>query len=237
MEKGKFVLCTSSTRVPKIERKIAEKNRRDRTKILYSNLLCLLPNHGSKKAMPLLDQIDEAITYIESLKIKVEEMKKKNKYLLQRKRSHSCITSEIQANNTEFSPPLVEIHDMGPTMDVIFVIGLDDLSKFRNILHLLHEESIEVVNANFSMHGHSTFQILYNEIGKSRLEFGATTMSKRLNDLICGSMCRQVESNFDIWDYEIQSDICWFDNPEVIDAYMSLAYCQGFENSHADGGC
>lgn len=62
-------------------------------------------------------------------------------------------------------------------------------------------------------------------------------MSKRLNDLICGSICRQVESNFDIWDYEIQSDICWFDIPEVIDAYRSLAYCQGFENSHADGGC
>ncbi|CAI9759929.1 unnamed protein product [Fraxinus pennsylvanica] len=143
MDKGKSALC-SSGRVPKIERKIAEKSRRDRMKILYTNLHCLLPNHGSKKAMSLLDQINEVVTYIESLKMKVEEMKEKKKYLLQRKRSHSCITSEIQAN-TKSSPPLVEIHDMGPNMDVIFVVGLDDLSKFYKILHLLHEDSIEVV--------------------------------------------------------------------------------------------
>ncbi|KAL2547801.1 basic helix-loop-helix (bHLH) DNA-binding superfamily protein [Forsythia ovata] len=163
MEKGMSRLCSSSTRVPKVERKIAEKNRRDRMKILYSNLLSLLPNHGSKQAMPLLDQIDEVVAYIKSLKMKLEKMKEKKESLMQRKRSHSCITSKIQAN-TKSPAPLVEVQDMGPNMDVILVSGLDDSSKFYSILHFLHQDGIEVVNANFSLHGNSTIQILHDKI-------------------------------------------------------------------------
>ncbi|KAL2457951.1 basic helix-loop-helix (bHLH) DNA-binding superfamily protein [Forsythia ovata] len=190
MEKGMSRLCSSSTRVPKVERKIAEKNRRDRMKILYSNLLSLLPNHGSKQAMPLLDQIDEVVAYIKSLKMKLEKMKEKKESLMQRKRSHSCITSKIQAN-TKSPAPLVEVQDMGPNMDVILVSGLDDSSKFYSILHFLHQDGIEVVNANFSLHGNSTIQILHDKIGKSILGFGGTVMSRRLKDLICGSTCTE----------------------------------------------
>ncbi|KAL2476814.1 basic helix-loop-helix (bHLH) DNA-binding superfamily protein [Forsythia ovata] len=194
-------LCSSSTRVPKVERKIAEKNRRDRMKILYSNLLSLLPNHGSKQAMPLLDQIDEVVAYIKSLKMKLEKMKEKKESLMPRKRSHSCITSKIQAN-TKSPAPLVEVQDMGPNMDVILVSGLDDSSKFYSILHFLHQDGIEVVNANFSLHGNSTIQILHDKIGKSILGFGGTVMSRRLKDLICGSTCTEVESNLDLWDFQ-----------------------------------
>ncbi|CAI9772552.1 unnamed protein product [Fraxinus pennsylvanica] len=226
MEKVKPRLCSSSTRAPRIERKIVEKNRRNRMKILYSDLLGLLPTHGFKKAMPLPDQIDEVVMYIESLKMKVEKMKEKKVSLSQRKISHSCIASDIQAN-TKSPPPLVEVQDMGPNMDVILVSGLHDLSKFYKIIHLLHEDSIEVVNAIFSVHGNSTIQIVHDKIGKPKLGFGATAMTRRIKDLICGYTCSEVESNFDLRDYEIQSDIWGFDIAEVIDAYRSLVYCQG----------
>ncbi|KAL2457954.1 basic helix-loop-helix (bHLH) DNA-binding superfamily protein [Forsythia ovata] len=206
MEKGQSKSSSSSTRAPRIERKIVEKNRRNQMKTLYSNLLCVLPDHASKEEKPLPDQIDEAVTYIESLKMKLEKMKEKKEFLMPRKRSHSCITSEIQAN-TKSPPPLVEVQDMGPNMDVILVSGLDDLSKFYSILHFLHQDGIEVVNANFSIHGNSTIEILHDKVGKSRMGFGATSMSRRLKDLICGSTCSEVESNLDLWDYEIQSDI------------------------------
>ncbi|KAL2457953.1 basic helix-loop-helix (bHLH) DNA-binding superfamily protein [Forsythia ovata] len=161
MEKGKSRSSSSSTRPPKIERKTIEKNRRSRMKILYSNLLSLLPDHASKQEMPLPDQIDEVVAYIESLKMKMKKMKEKKESLMPRKRSNSCITSEIQANKK--SPPLVEVQDMGPNMDVILVSGLDDLSKFYSILHLLHQDGIEVANANFSIHGNSTIQILHDK--------------------------------------------------------------------------
>ncbi|KAL2524507.1 basic helix-loop-helix (bHLH) DNA-binding superfamily protein [Abeliophyllum distichum] len=228
MEKGKSRSSSSSTLPPKIERKFIEKNRRNRLKILYSNLLSLIPDHGSKQSMPLPDQIDEVVAYIESLKMKMEKMKEKKESLMPRKRSKFSITSDIQANKKSPPPPLVEVQDMGPNMDVILVSGLDDLSKFYSILHFLHQDGIEVVNANFSIHGNSTIQILHDKVGKSRMGFGATTMSRKLKDLICGSTCSEVESNLDLWDSEIQSDILWFGNPEFMNAsFMSLESCQG----------
>ncbi|XP_022856700.1 transcription factor bHLH162-like [Olea europaea var. sylvestris] len=226
MEKGKSKSRSSSTRSPKLERKIVEKNRRNRMKILYSNLLSLLPDHGSMQEMPLPNQIGEVVTYIESLKMKVEKMKEKQQSLFPRKRSHSCITSEFQGI-TKSSPPLVEVHDMGPNMDVILVCGLDDLSKFYSIIHLLHENSVEVANANFSIHGNSTIQILHDKIGKSNLGLEISTMSRRLKHLICGSACSEVESNIDS---EIQSDIWGFGIQDFIDAYMSLECYQTYEN-------
>ncbi|KAL2547798.1 uncharacterized protein Fot_09328 [Forsythia ovata] len=222
MEKGQSKSSSSSTRAPRIERKIVEKNRRNQMKTLYSNLLCVLPDHASKEEKPLPDQIDEAVTYIESLKMKLEKMKEKKEFLMPRKRSHSCITSEIQAN-TKFPPPLVEVQDMGPNTDVILVSGLDDLSKFYSILHLLHQDGIEVVNANFSIHGNSTIEILHDKAGKSRMGFGATTISRKLKDLMCGSTCSEVESNLDLWDSEIQSDILGFGIQEFMNAsFMNL---------------
>ncbi|KAL2524506.1 Uncharacterized protein Adt_09560 [Abeliophyllum distichum] len=171
MEKGQSKSSFSSTRAPRIERKIIEKNRRNQMKTLYSNLLYLLPDHASK--VPLPDQIDEAVTYIESLKMKLEKMKEKKESLMPRKRSHSCITSEIQAN-PKSPPPLMVL-------------------KLSMQIFL----SMEI----------PTIEILHDKVGKSRMGFGATTMSRRLKDLICGSTCSEVESNLGLWDYEIQSDI------------------------------
>ncbi|CAI9772555.1 unnamed protein product [Fraxinus pennsylvanica] len=192
MEKGKTKSSPSATRPRKTERKVVEKNRRNQMKIHYSNLLCLLPDHGSKEAMPLPDQIDEAVAYIESLKMKVEKMKEKKESLMPRKRSHSCITSEVKVN-TKSSRPLVEVHDMGSNM------------------------------------GNSTFQILHDKVGKSRMGLEATTMSRRLKDLICGSTCSEVESNLDLWDYGLFGPDIWgLGISEVIDAHNISEYSQWF---------
>ncbi|CAI9759928.1 unnamed protein product [Fraxinus pennsylvanica] len=228
METCKSRTSSASSRTPKIERKFVEKDRRNRMKTLYSNLLSILPDHGYKKAMNLPDQVDEVVAYIENLKINVEKMKRKKEFLLARKRPNSCITSEIQAY-TQTSTPFVEVHNMGPNMDVIFVSGLDDLSKFYSILHLLHEDGIEVANANFSLHGNSTIQTLHDKVGKSRMGVGATTMSRRLKDLICGSTCSEVES-FDLWDSDFQSDICGFGIQELFEPYTSWNVGYGYEN-------
>lgn len=50
---------------------------------------------------------------------------------------------------------------------------------------------------------------------------GATTMSRRLKDLICGSTCSEVESNIDLWDSEIQSDIWGYEIQEFMEPYFS----------------
>lgn len=55
--------------------------------------------------------------------------------------------------------------------------------------------------------------------------FGATTMKRRINDLIRGYACSEVESNYDLWDYEIQTDNWEFNAAEVTNAYSSFVYC------------
>ncbi|KAL2466492.1 basic helix-loop-helix (bHLH) DNA-binding superfamily protein [Abeliophyllum distichum] len=191
---------SSSTPTPRIERRIIEKNRRNLLQNLYSKLHSLLPNHASKEALPLPDQLDEAMEYIKSLKTNLEKMKEMKKSLMPPKRSHSnCITSAVQAITES---PLVEVHEMGKNMDVILLTGLESYSRFCGIIHLLHEDGVEVVNSNFSIYGNSTLQVRKAD----NHNFEATEMSRKLKEFICGTCSSDVKQQLRLWDYEIDYD-------------------------------
>ncbi|KAI3457234.1 hypothetical protein Pfo_013897 [Paulownia fortunei] len=211
---------SSASSTPRIERKIIEKNRRNRIKSLYSNLISLLPNRTSKlEGLPLPDQINEAVKYIKSLKTKLEKMRQKKESLLPTNKSHSCITSENQG--TSKRSPLVEVHDMGPNIDVILANGLDDYSTFHDIIRLLHQNGVEIAGASFSGDGNSIIQVLQDKVGQSKLGFGVATISTKLKELVCGSSNSEaVESELNLWDYEIESNIWGFEIPEVLPAGM-----------------
>ncbi|KAK4438700.1 Transcription factor [Sesamum alatum] len=217
--------CSSSSsssalgnmRAPRIERKIIEKNRRNRMKGLCSNLISLLPNHTSKQleGLPLPYQIDEAVEYIKSMEMKLEELRQKEESLRKR-----CDTRNITLENqtTSKRPPLVEVHDMGPNLDVIIANGLNDYSTFHDIIRFLHQQGLEVASASFSRDGNSTVQVLQDKVGKSKLCLGGQTISRKLKELVCGASTSEVvESQLNLWDYEIESDDIWgFEIPEVL---------------------
>ncbi|PIN14793.1 hypothetical protein CDL12_12567 [Handroanthus impetiginosus] len=216
---------------PRIERKIIEKNRRQRMKILYSNLVSLLPDHTSKvEGLPLPDQIDEAVEYIKSFKKKLEKMKqKKESLILQRKRSQYSYGRTSQENNQATNhkrSPIVEIHEMGPNFDLILANGLQDYSKFYDIIRLLHQHGIEIAGATFSGEGTSTIQVLQDKDGKSKLEFGgAAILSRKLKELVCGTFSNEVvESQMNLWDYEIESDIWASEIPAGFQYYCQEFY-------------
>ncbi|XP_073061137.1 transcription factor bHLH162-like [Primulina eburnea] len=194
---------------PKIERKVIEKNRRNLLKILYSHLFSLLPtNHTSREALPLPDQIDEAVKYIESMKSKLENMRRKKESLLRRANLRTpelSLTSDHQPTSTR----LVEVQDMGPNMDVILASGLADYSMFLAIIHnLLHRDGVEVANANFSVHGSSTIHVHRDKIQKSNSSYGGATTSGGLKELIGGSSSSEVvESQLNVCDYGIESNL------------------------------
>lgn len=109
------------------------------------------------------DQIDKARIYIESLQKKLEMYKEKEEKLLHGKRPYS--SSSISTENPKKSKLTnVEIHDMGPNMDVIFLSGLEEQASFYGIIGLLSEEGFEVANANFSNSGNSVLQISYEKV-------------------------------------------------------------------------
>ncbi|KAL7086896.1 hypothetical protein ACP275_13G030900 [Erythranthe tilingii] len=206
MEKQARYCSPNSSSTPRIERKITEKNRRDRMKLLYSNLTSLLPHHTSKiEGLPVPDQIDEAVEYIKSLKMKLEEMSQK-KDSLKSPRKDQTTSSNIEKT------PLVEVHNMGPNIDVVLAKGIEDFSTFHDIIRMLHRLEVEVASASFARFGNSIIQILQdnnnNKDGQCRLGFGREEILRKVEELVCGAnSSSEIHSQSNLWDYEIESNI------------------------------
>lgn len=210
---------------PRIERKIIEKNRRTKMKNLYTQLTSLLPQRTSNpkvEGAPLPDQIDEAVEHITDMKTRLEKLRQKKEFLLRRNQpNNSCITNDqIQASNQRSSSPLVEVHDMGPNIDVIIANGLQNYSNFRHIIRLVHQNGDEIASASFARDGNSSIQVLHDKIGQPKPGFDGATISRKLKELVRGgasSSSEVVESQLNFWDYEIDSNINWgFEIPEVL---------------------
>ncbi|KAL7128936.1 hypothetical protein ABFS83_13G028400 [Erythranthe nasuta] len=211
MEKqARYCSPNSSSSAPRIERKITEKNRRNRMKLLSSNLTSLLPHHTSKiEGLPVPDQMDEAVEYIKSMKTKLEEMSRK-KDSLKLPRNEYC--DQDQTTTSIEKTPLVEVHNMGPNIDVVLAKGLKDFSTFHDIIRMLHRHEVEVASASFARCGDSTIQILQdnnnNKDGQCRLGFGREEILRKVEELVCGvNSSTEIHSHSNLWDYEIESNI------------------------------
>ncbi|XP_059664664.1 transcription factor bHLH162-like isoform X2 [Cornus florida] len=192
-------ISASSSKTLRKDRKLIEKNRRNQMKSLYSELYSLLPNHTSKEAPALPDQIDEAVKYIKMLQQKLEKSKNMKENSLGSKRSYTCTTNEMNAYNTSLKSPLIEIHQMGPALHVVLISGLSNQFIFYEVIRMVHEEGAEVVNASFSMIGESTFN------------FGAATIFEKLKVFVHESTSKVEE----LWDFEIQPEIWEFEIPQI----------------------
>ncbi|CAJ1978922.1 unnamed protein product [Sphenostylis stenocarpa] len=195
----------------KVERRLVEKNRRNQMKILYNKLNSLLPNYNPKEAIPLPDQVDEAINYIKSLEAKVKVAQEKKESLQGvRKRSHACLSNNSSNfSTTRFSKsPQLEINEVGSSLQVVLTCGIDQQFIFSQIIRMLHEENIEVRSANSSLIGDSVLHVVHAEIPQSFLQFGAIKVSDRLKRLVNGSSS-DVETQHEWWDFEIANVDIW----------------------------
>ncbi|XP_054817141.1 transcription factor bHLH162-like [Prosopis cineraria] len=196
----------------KIERRLIEKNRRNQMKILYAKLNSLLPNFNPKQMIPLPDQIDEAINYIKSLEAKVKMAQEKKERFMGKKRSHACCSSgSFETIKRSLNSPQIQIHEMGSSLEVVLINGLDNQFTFYEIIRILHEEEVEVVSASSSLAGDSMLNIVHAQIQPSLYEFGATKISERLKRFVYGSASdveiqpAELQNYFQIgtvtWDY------------------------------------
>ncbi|XP_059664663.1 transcription factor bHLH162-like isoform X1 [Cornus florida] len=204
-------ISASSSKTLRKDRKLIEKNRRNQMKSLYSELYSLLPNHTSKEAPALPDQIDEAVKYIKMLQQKLEKSKNMKENSLGSKRSYTCTTNEMNAYNTSLKSPLIEIHQMGPALHVVLISGLSNQFIFYEVIRMVHEEGAEVVNASFSMVGNSILYVEYPKIGESTFNFGAATIFEKLKVFVHESTSKVEE----LWDFEIQPEIWEFEIPQI----------------------
>ncbi|XP_049401638.1 transcription factor bHLH162-like [Solanum stenotomum] len=203
--------CLKSKLAPKLERKYVEKNRRNHMKNLCNQLHSMLPTtHASTskettKAVP--DQIDAAVNYIESLKVKLEKSKKHLEELIMGQKKAQSLNQTNEPGPITNSPAQIEFHEMGPNMVVVLINGLYNIATFNNIIRLCHKEGVEVVCTNFKLNGNSTLQISHEtkvQINRSStMEFSATTLCDKMKELIYGN---DVDSQLHLWDYKIEFD-------------------------------
>ncbi|KEH39144.1 transcription factor bHLH162 [Medicago truncatula] len=199
----------------KVERKIVEKNRRNQMKILFSNLNSILPSYNPKElALPLPDQVDEAINYIKSLETNLKGAKEKKESLMgNKKRSRGG----YGAKGSIIKLPKIEIHEMGSTLQVIVTCGVDEHFIFCEIMRILHEENVEVISSNSSLTGDSLLHTVHAQIPQTLLQFGAMKISQRLKAFVNGSMS-DVETGPLLWDLEIGSE-SW----ELLDSIVTMS--------------
>ncbi|XP_042068267.1 transcription factor bHLH162-like [Salvia splendens] len=225
---GRIQSNSNSDTAPKIERKIIEKNRRTKMKNLYNQLVSLLPHQPSPvDGAPLPDQIDEAVEHIKGMTTKLEKLKQKRDLLLEKKKqliNNSCVTNirnKATNNASSSSAPLVEVQDMGPNLDVILANDLQNYTSFRDIVRLVHQHGVEIASASFGRDGNSSIQVLHDKVGNPKPGFDGATITRKMKELACNkgasSMSEVVESDINLWDYEIDSKINWgFEIPEVL---------------------
>ncbi|MED6130646.1 hypothetical protein PIB30_002761 [Stylosanthes scabra] len=175
----KLAASNSST---KTERKLIERNRRNQMKALYCKLNSLLPPQTSREGIcsSLPDQLEEATNYIKKLQVKVEKMKEKKNTLLGSRvhqRPNTISSGLIRS-------PEIEIQQMGSTLMVVLITGLDCHFMFNDAIRILHEEGADVVSATYKVvHQHAVFHTMHCQVNEYA-NGGGARISERLKKFV-----------------------------------------------------
>ncbi|GMJ06408.1 hypothetical protein like AT4G20970 [Hibiscus trionum] len=183
--------CSST----KVERKIVEKNRRNRMKDLYSMLKSLLPHHNSKELLTVPEQIDEAVDYIKRLQTRLKEFRERKESLMGRKRFQNCTGEGAE----------IRINETGSAMEVALTTAPDDCQfMFHKMIRIFHDDGGDVVNANFWVVGNTVFHIVHAEIASPG---AAKTIKEKLNKFVNGTSGSEDEVEQELsWDYEFDPE-------------------------------
>ncbi|XP_019171588.1 PREDICTED: transcription factor bHLH125 [Ipomoea nil] len=186
------------------DRKTVERNRRNQMKALYSTLNSLVPHQQSTEMLSLPDQLDEAVSYIKKLQIKLERMKEKKESLRGGCSSHDHQSSSIAASRSSnggggmaaavggLKLPHVDIHHVDSAVEVVLITGgggvdCSQSSMFNDVLRMLHEEGADIISASFSSLDNMVFHTIHSQIEKSGCAYKAQRISERLHSFVNGA--------------------------------------------------
>ncbi|KAK7246493.1 hypothetical protein RIF29_41362 [Crotalaria pallida] len=168
--------ASSSTRA---DRKLIERNRRNKMKALSCTLNSLVPQQSSRELNSLPDQLHEATNHIKKLQMNLEKMKEKKKMLLDIQR-RTCYVNGGGGSKS----PKIEIQQMGLTFVVSLITGLDTHFMFKETIRILLEEGADVVSANYIVSEDSVFHTIHCQVEESS---NGERISERLKRFIYDS--------------------------------------------------
>ncbi|KAI9074507.1 hypothetical protein K1719_043506 [Acacia pycnantha] len=182
---------TSNESSSKVDRKTIERNRRIHMKALCFKLASLIPPHHLKHTKDMIsqqDQLDIAASYIKNLREKLEKLKGKKEEAMKLKETNTS-NNNLQAgteNNMFMASnlPLLELRDLGSSIEVMLISGLNRNFMLYEVISVLEEEGAEVVSASFSTVGDKIFHTVHAQVKISRVGVETTRVYQRLHDLI-----------------------------------------------------
>ncbi|XP_059650427.1 transcription factor bHLH167-like [Cornus florida] len=161
----------------KVGRNAMEKKRRMHMNHLFSILSSLIFTQTSKVSLPVL--LEQATNYIKGLKESIEE--------LQRRKEQLKGDQSMNKNNIESSPitlPVLALEEMGSTLMVKLIAGLDKNFMLHQVPSVLEEESVEVVSTSYSTIGDKILYTIHSQAIWSRIGIETSRVQERLNKLL-----------------------------------------------------
>ncbi|KAK6795296.1 hypothetical protein RDI58_008749 [Solanum bulbocastanum] len=166
----------------KVERKTQEKIRRIQMKYLTSKLFSLIPPHHQQSTKELLtkqDKIDEAITYIEQLKERIEVLKRRKEEVVDdSKKSMPTTSCTIKSS-------MVEVRELDSTLEVILNSGLQKNFTLQEVIKIIEQEGAQVVSANYSAIDDTIYYTIHAQVKIARLGIDASRVHLRLQKMLC----------------------------------------------------
>ncbi|EXB87869.1 hypothetical protein L484_014999 [Morus notabilis] len=183
----------SPSETAKLDRKTIERNRRIHMKDLCFKLASLVPHHHSKhyskEMLTQQDQIDLAASYISQLRERIEKLKAKKEQATKSLNgstdmSGSEVLDDHQRMRIGARLPVIELKDLGCSIEVILISGLQKSFMLYEVISVLEEEGAEVVSASFSTVDDKVFYTLHAQVKLSRVGVETSRVWERLQDLV-----------------------------------------------------
>ncbi|KAL6578141.1 hypothetical protein OROMI_010469 [Orobanche minor] len=170
----------------KLDRKTVERNRRIHTKDLCFKLSSVIPPRYLKTSRDRLsqpDQLDQATSYIKEIIKRIDELNRtKAEILRSLGRSGTAAGKRDQVTGSE--RPVVELRDLGSSMEVVIISSLDKECMLFQLIGILEGEGAQVVSANFSSLGDNVFHTIHAQVRICRVGVETTRVLERIKELI-----------------------------------------------------
>ncbi|XP_048500337.1 transcription factor bHLH168-like [Beta vulgaris subsp. vulgaris] len=175
------------------QKKVAEKNWRNRINDLCSDLTSIVPPEHFQPFKDMLsqaDKIEQATNYIVELRERVDNLNKR-KGQLEMTGNQEAGTSSNQQNTTlndvtmaDSALPIIDVKDLGSSLEVQLVMTLEDNIMLHEVIRILEEEGAEVVNATFSTSGNKVIHTLHAKVRNARIGIETSRVKEKLHALI-----------------------------------------------------
>ncbi|XVE92439.1 hypothetical protein REPUB_Repub01dG0097500 [Reevesia pubescens] len=170
-------MATGPRSPSRMNRNLIEKERRSQMKNLFSKLFNVLPPHPTKMSIPEL--VEHATLYINQLQKQMEELK-------QRKVQLEAEHIQPQAVKAETISPVIDITDLGSTMEINLVAGRKTKFALCDIISILEEEGAQVISATYHNAGKKVLFSIHSQAVYSRIGIENFRVHERLKSLqIC----------------------------------------------------